>query len=185
MNLKARVLKMLVLSLITLISSSFTFGQTANEFEKKFISKTYYEVRPKISIAAEFNKNGKVCRVSFQPNRISEKTKTTYLGENYLDLAQLKEAFDEVVPIQQREGKLKTNPYEFDGNIFWGILTYKNLLIEINGTTSKGNEINFCNLFGNGIKNIEKPDNYFDFCSSSGSLEFVTVTWLKRDCSKK
>lgn len=136
-------------------------------------------------MAAEFNKNGQVCRVSFQPNRISEKTKTTYLGENYLDLVQLKEAFDEVVPIQQREGKLKTNPYAFDGSVFWGTLSYKNLNIDINGTTTKGNDIDFCKLFGNGINDIQKADNLFDFCSSSGSLEFVTITWLKRDCNKK
>jgi hypothetical protein len=158
------------------------FGQTANDFEGKYGSRTFYEIRPKILMSTEFDKNGQVCRVTFQPNRISEKTKTTYLGETSLELTQLKESFDEIVPLEQRKGKLKTNGgYNISGGMFWGTLNYENVSIDVDGTL-QGNDMDFCKLFGNKIKDDNKLNTFF--CSMSGSLEVVIINWTERDCNK-
>ena len=159
-------------------------GQTSADFEKKYGSKTYFEIRPHVLMSAEFDKNGQVCRVSLQPNRISKKTNTTYLGQNSLDLTELKEAFDELVPAEQRRGELDTNGgFMFSGGMYWGTLDYENISVGVKGvwrTTEAVRQIDFCQVFGKEINDTNKPKNFF--CSTTGSLEVVTVVWTERTC---
>jgi hypothetical protein len=159
-------------------------GQTAVDFENKFGTQTYYEIRPKILMSAKFDNNGEVCQVTFQPNKYSKKTNTIFSGGNGLDLIQLKEAFEEVVPKEWRSGQIKPPPLGFDisGTMFWGDWKTESIWIELNGTLNGGADMNFCDLLGTEKKDLQKGK--YSFCTMSGTLDVLTINWIKRDCHK-
>lgn len=169
---------------VFILFCNFVIGQTASDFEKKFGSQTYYEIRPKILMSAKFDNSGKVCQVAFQPSNYSKKYKTIFSGEEGLDLVQLKEAFEEVVPKEWRSGQIKppSAGYLFSGSMFWGDWKTENLQIEANGTAASGEDINFCELFGTQKEEIQNKK--IIFCSTFGRLEVLTINWVKRECPK-
>jgi hypothetical protein len=160
-------------------------GQTASDFENKYGSQKYYEIRPKILMSAEYSENGQVCRVRFQPNRISEKTNTIFLGQDSLDSEQLKEAFDEIFPMEQRQGQLTSKSGSMiSGGMFWGTLDYENIGVGLKGSlqlnSKNRKQIDACSIFG---KDKQNDSNLNGICSIYGSLEIVTVHWTNRVCA--
>lgn len=157
-------------------------GQTQNDFNKKYMRRQFYEIRPKILMSAVFDKSGQVCRVLFQVNSVSERTKTAYLGQDGLDLEEVKEAFDEIVPTELRQGKLDSHGgFMLSGGMFWGTLDYENISIGVKGAwqgSKPRSEMDFCKVFGNALGADEK----LSFCKMYGSLNVVSVHWTKRDC---
>jgi hypothetical protein len=157
-----------------------SFGQTANDFKNKYGSETYYEIRPKILMSAEFDKNGQVCRVSFQPNHISKKTGTNYLGQNVLDLFELEEAFAEIVPLEQRKGEIKSDGFIASFGMFIGSFDYETIGVGLKGSLRSGEKsrrLNLCGISGESGKQSL-------FCSPFGTPEIVTVVWTKRTCAE-
>lgn len=159
-------------------AAGYSFGQTANDFEKKYGSEKYYEIRPKILMSAKFDKNGQVCRVYFQPNRISHQTSTHHLGLYTLDLIELEEAFKEIVPAADRNGEIKSNGFTTSGGMFFGSFDYENIGVGLKGIwkmNEKERQRDLCFIQG-------ESDKKSLFCSPFGTPEIVTVVWNKRTC---
>lgn len=181
--------KFIFAALISLFSIIATHGQTASDFEKKYDSQTYYKIRPKILMSAKFSAGGEVCRVTFQPNNFLNKTNTVILGEKGLDILQLKESFEDVVPKEWRSGQIKPpsplsgfniSSSKFSGNTFSGNWKTKNIEINMSGSLISRANLDFCELFGTKKENFKKQEIFF--CTLSGTLEVLTINWVKRDC---
>lgn len=159
-------------------------GQTAMDFEKKYGTQTYHEIRPKILMSAKFASDGEVCRVSFQPNNFSRKTRTVFSGESGLDVVQLKEAIEEVVPKEWRSGQIKPPPlgFEISGSAYWGRWQTEYITIEMTGSSHGGSDINFCEVFGTKPSDLARQK--FPFCTMSGTLGLLEIIWNKRGCGK-
>jgi hypothetical protein len=170
-----KILLFLSLFLVSIVSIC---GQTADEFKKKYGSEVYYEIRPKILMSAQFDKSGQVCRVSFQPNRLSKKTNTNFLGQDVLDLFDLEEAFEEIVPDDQRNREIQSNGFHSSGSMFFGSFEYENIRVGLSGSWrigEKSRRVDFCKL-------TEEESKKSPFCSPFGTPEIVTVAWTKRTC---
>ncbi|HEY0050722.1 MAG TPA: hypothetical protein VGB68_15620, partial [Pyrinomonadaceae bacterium] len=121
--------KIIFAVLFLVFATGYSFGQTAGDFEKKYGSAKYYEIRPYILVSPTFDKNGQLCRAEIIPSRhtlIKDKNAGTDFVEvpirfsvtiyassdterlfpvTILDSAILREVFDELVPIKTRKGK--------------------------------------------------------------------------------
>lgn len=107
--------------------AGYSFGQTAKDFEKRYGSVKYYEIRPHTLIFPTFDKNGQICRASIKPipftsvkNKDADfkeipdsfkKGATMYFKSSrlffpalVLNSKELKEVFNELVPVQTRKG---------------------------------------------------------------------------------
>lgn len=186
-------------SLFSLILSISIFGQTASDFEKKYSSVKYYEIRPYTLISPTFDKNGEVCRAEIRPfnntrlkNRnadflddpvdINEGTQITYLSADtkrlfpitILNSKVLKELFDELVPPANRKGKGNSS-VDFSG--FGARYTTK---FKFENITAKAvtvpNERAVCNmkLIGDSLDLFFNPPY--------GVIESVIIIWTDRQC---
>lgn len=165
--------KVIFVGLFLVFIAGYSFGQTSADFEKKYGSGTYYEIRPTVLMSAEFDKNGQVCSVSFQPNRISKRENTTYFGVDTLDAEILKEIFDELVAPATREGKFESMGFIMSGSMAFSAVFWEN--VRFNAGYSVGRK-NRRPLDGN-QEGKEGIDLLF-----IGSPDVAHITWTKRKC---
>jgi hypothetical protein len=157
-------------------------AQTKSDFEKKYGSETYYEIRPKVLMSAQFDKEGQVCSVSFQPNRMSKSEKTDYLGIDTLETEDLKEIFDELVPPQTREGKFESMGSLMIGNMAFSAVRWDN--VRFNAKYGFGRK--YTNERKNNKPNdlSQKDKEGIDLLFSFGSPDLAFITWTKRKCAE-
>lgn len=123
---------LIVFSLGILFAVSI-FGQTASDFENKYGSQKYYEIRPYTLVSPKFDKNGQICSAEIRPTSdtliktdpgvvdifqteiIYHSNDTKHLFPIFvLDSKHLREIFDELAPPETRRGK-PTSSIDFSG----------------------------------------------------------------------
>ncbi len=153
------------------------FAQTMAEFERKYPSGKFFEVRPEILMMAQVDRAGQVCSVLLQPNRYSKSLKTAYVGNMTLNPTDVMDILDDIVPPVTREGHGKSAGHVVqDGMVFGGFI-YDNL--QINTMTSLQSKPGKARTEAKGGMELEKFLN-----PTWGPPETVFISWTKRPCAE-
>jgi hypothetical protein len=177
-------LKFIFLVLFITSAVGISLGQTANDFEKNYGSVKYYEIRPEISMLANFDKDGQVCSVTLMPNRISKTKQTRYVGNNYLNPFEVKEILNELVPPGSREGEGRSLGFIMTGGMGFSAYEWDN--VRVNTTVSvAGSNFKRATDHPKSVTKINAEDFDSLFTSIGASPETVSITWLKRQCLEK
>lgn len=180
-----RILAAVIFSLSLFVANAK--AQTAEQFASRYHSSIQYEVRPKVSMIAEFAADGQVCHVFLQPNHLSFTTSTQYFGNDSLSLADLKEIFDELAPPSTRVGEPKNLGVNFNGSMFFSALEYRNIRFNLGGPSG----------FGDRRKTLRDPTEDAPHSSNASDIqldqflnpglpqvETASITWTDRKCKE-
>ena len=169
--------------LILFIFSAKMLSQTASDFERKYSTGVYYEIRPTILMSADFDKNGQVCQVSLQANRTSKKEKTDYLGTGELDPVELKGVFDELFPSSSREGEEKSMGFIMTGSMGFSAVFWDNVRFNVMySMTPRYHTRSKRDTTATNESEKKGLDLLFGFTSNNPALAYVT--WTKRQCAE-
>ncbi len=178
---KIMALRLILIVFFTVLVSGISFGQTENDFEKNYGSEKYYEIRPKISMQASFDKDGQVCRVTLIPSRISKKKNTNYLGNYYLEPLEVMEIIDELIPPAKREGKGTSLGFRFTRSMGFGAYKWDNVQINIDVSFGRSS-FRQSTTYPKPAADINPDDLGFLIDSMGGFPEIVIISWTKRQC---
>ena len=158
-----------------------SFAQTIADFERKYPSGKFFEVRPEILMTAQVDRAGQVCSVLLQPNRYSKSLKTAYVGNMTLNPADVMDILDDIIPPVTRDGHGKSAGHVVqDGMVFGGFI-YDN--VQINTMTSLQSKPGKPGKETKGrqgsVMELEKFLN-----PTWGPPETVFISWTKRSCAE-
>ncbi len=136
----------------------------------------FYEVRSDVLMSAEFDKDGQICVASFQPTRISKSKNTDYVGKDTLNIETLKEIFNELVPIETREGKFESMGFMMTGSMGFSAVLWEN--VRFNVKYNIGRKPNL--LLNTNQKDKEGINSLFTVTNTEPDLAFIS--WTKRTC---
>jgi hypothetical protein len=191
--------KVIFAVLFLVFAANYSFGQTANDFEKKYGSAKYYEIRPYILVSPAFDKNGQLCRAKIIPSMqtllksknidsadfievpVSFSTVTYHSADKerlfpiaIFDSSILKEVFDELVPIKTRKGKAISSTAPVLGGAVYAVqLEFENITVHTNVVPQENAKID-ARGFG------ENLDLFFN--PPFGQISSARIVWTGRKC---
>jgi hypothetical protein len=190
--------KIILAALFLVFAANYSFGQTANDFEKKYGSAKYYEIRPYILVSPVFDKNRQVCRAEIRPatDTLIKDKKTELIASVYfkqgtqiifhkadtnhlfpitvLNSTELKEVFDELIPVKMRKGKGNSS-VDFSGFGARYTTTFRFENITIKAVTVP---------YEKAVYNMEAIGGNLDLFLSPlyGAIESANIVWTERTC---
>lgn len=190
--------KIILAALFVVFVANYSFGQTIDDFEKKFGSAKYYEIRPYILVSPIFDKSGQICKAEIRPasSTLIMDNKTESMDSidfkqgsqiiyhsadtNHLfpiavlNSTKLKQVIDELVPVKIRRSK-GISSVDFSG--FGARYTTK---FKFENITIKAVTVPYEKAF----YNMEAIGGDLDLFLNPpyGAIERATIVWTERTC---
>lgn len=185
--------KIISLLSVALLFSISIFAQTQADFEKKFGAEKYYKIRPNTFIFPTFDAKGQICRAEVIPNSspssmMEDKIHLFQVAYNVndkkhliaiavIDSSELKEIFEELAPVKERQGNPKIiKDFSGFGGYYGAGYRYENVALDVGVLIQKTN-----------IINTQKVAENFDSMinPANGVIYSAVIYWTQRKCSEK
>lgn len=175
-----RAVNLFVIACISILSAS-ALAQTETDFDRKYTKIVSFEVRPNIQMRAEFGSDGQVVSVTLMSNRVSVKEKTTFVGNQSLDVDEVEKIFEEIVPAQFRAAEVESPGSGGTRGMAWRRFTQGAVRVNlITSLRSRSPDSSPDPWEENAADETLQKRSRSLFCVSGKSPETVTITWVNR-----
>lgn len=175
--------KIIFVALFLVFITSYSYGQTANDFEKKYGSEKFYKMRSHTLVLPMFDKDNRVCQAMIKPytdSLLGDKINTNPRSNSpmfmttVLNSRELKEVFDELIPIETRRGKgISTVDFSGFGARYTTTFKFENITIKA-VTVPYEKAVYDMEAIGGNLDLFLKP--------AYGAIESANIVWTERTC---